>query len=256
MDYLFSDTVVGAATGSFITLFGVWLTNFYQAKARKEDREHHLKSEIYMLSAEQLMEMKLMLVRLPNMSQEEMNKVSAQGMATAKLTVVAKSDTVQAVNDVTSAIAQKFLTLLPEKLPLDYLKSDIQILTAQLEGTFQKQNQMLNEMIAFNLRGDSDSRLWKVIQDNFNQYSAQIAELVKERELKSISLNSEMKGLMVKCIEAMVSITDLEIRAIACIRSELNMPFDEDKYRKTIEATNLKMREEFNKFLVSVPDTA
>ncbi len=253
---LITDTVVGAGLGSFITLVGVLLNNYYQSKIRKKDREHALKSKIYMSAAEQLVAAKLVLMKLPNISQQEMEEISIQGIATAKLTVVATNETVQAVTELSSAIAQKLLALLPQKLPLDNLKTEIQILSAQLEGSFQKQNQMLNEMTAYNLRGESDSRLWQTLQDNFDYHSRQIDHLIQERDLKYIELNNTMKQLFVKCMEAAISLSDLEIKAITCIRDELDMPFDESAYRNIIEATNIKMEAEFSKFLVRVQDSA
>lgn len=256
MQNLITDTVVGAVIGSCITLLSVWITNHYQSKFRKEDREQSLKSEIYMTAAEQLMSMKLMLMKLPNLSQEEMEKAAAQGVATAKLTVVANNETVQAVTELSAAIAQQLLSLLPEKLPLDNLKTDIQILSSQLDGSFQKQNQMLNEMTAYNLRGNKDPRMWQRLQENFDHHSAQIKKIGEERDNKYTELNQIMKQLFVKCIKASISLSELEIKAISCVRNELNMPFDETKYRATIEANNSKMEDEFNKFLERVSDAA
>lgn len=256
MQELITDTVVGAIIGSSITLFGVWISNHYQSKTRKEDREHNLKSEIYMKAAEQLVTSKLMIMRLPNASQEEMQVSSDQGVAIAKLSVIASNETVQAVTELSGAIAQQLLQLLPEKIPLDNLQTDIQILSSQLDGSFQKQNQMLNEMTAYNLRGDNDPRLWKTLQKNFDHYSSQINEIIEERDGKYIELNNLMKQLFVKCIEASISLSELEVKAISCVRNELDMPFDEGKYRSTIESNNAKMEAEFSKFLVRVPDNA
>jgi len=113
---------------------------------------------------------------------------------------------------------------------------------------------MLNEMTAYNLRGDRDPRLWQALQDNFDHHSSQIDKFIQERDSKYTELNRAMKALFVKCMEASISLSNLEIKAITCIRKELNMPFNESEYRNTIEATNSKMEAEFSKFLVRVPD--
>ena len=254
MQELITDTVVGAIIGSCITLVGVWLISHYQSKSRKEDREHALKSEIYMAAVEQFVTTKLMLMKLPNISQEEFERSLAQGVATAKLTVVATNETVQAVTELSVGIDQKLLSLLPEKLPLDNLRTDIQVLSNQLDGSFQNQNQMLNEMTAYNLRGDSDPRLWQALQNNFDHHSSQIDKFIQEQDSKHAELNRAMKELSVKCMEALISLSNLEIKAITCIRKELNMPFNESEYRNTIEATNSKMEAEFSKFLVRLPN--
>jgi len=253
---LLTDTVIGAAIGSTITLFGVWISNHYQSKSKKEDREHALKSGIFLNATETLVASKLLIMRIPSVTQQELEASAASGIATAKLTVVAKNETVQAVTELSASIGQRILQLLPEKLPIDNLNTDIQILSNSLEGSFQKQNQMLNEMTAFNLRGDSDQRLWKVLQNNFDHHSDQIDRIIKQRDAKYAELNNKLKYLFVKCMEASVSLSNLEIKAISSVREELGMPFDEEKYRATINATNAKMEAEFSKFLVKVPGNA
>ena len=254
MQELITDTVVGALIGSCITLFGVWISNRYQSEARKEDREHALKSKIFLDATEQLVASKLLLMKLPNISQEEMSATAAQSVATAKLTVVASNETVQAVTELSASIGQKLLHLLPEKLPLETLRIDINILSSQIDSSLQKQNQMLNEMTAYNLRGDNDPRYWQALQDNFDQYSSRIDKFIRERDLKYIELNRTINQLFVKCMEESISLSELEIKAISCVRKELNMHFDEVKYRATISATNSKMEAEFSKFLMRVPD--
>lgn len=255
MDNLITDTVVGAAVGSFITLVGIFISNHFHSQSRKEDREHQVKSEIFMEATEQLALTKLMLMKLPNMNMEEFNDTSATSVATAKLAVVATNATVQAVTELSTAIGEQFLRLLPEKLPLETLKTDIQILSNQLDGSFQKQNQMLNEMTAYNLRGDNDPRLWQALQDNFDHHTQQINSIIDERKQKYAHLNQLIKEFTVKCIEAAIGLSDLEVIAISNIRKELNMPFDEAHYRETINTTNAKLELEFSKFLVKIPNT-
>lgn len=254
MRELITDTVVGAAIGSFITLVGIWLTNHYQSKARKEGREYSIKSDIFMSAVERLASTKFLLMKLPNLSQEELDRAAAQSAATAKLSVIASNETVQTVSELSAAIAYQLLRLFPEKLPLDELRNDIQILSAQIDASFQKQTQMLNEMTASNLRGDNDLRYWNALQKNFDYHSAQIKQFVEERAQKASALNKLMKEFFIKCMEATISLSDFEVKAIACVRRELEMPFDEDAYRKTIRTTNEKMEAEFSKFLVRFPD--
>ena len=254
MQELITDTVIGAAMGSIITLIGIWLSNYYQSKSKKDDREHKLKSEIYMAAAEQLVIAKQLLMKLPNISNDEIERFSAHSLSTAKLSVIASNNTVQAVTELSTSIAMNILTLLPEKLPLDNLRIDIDILSNQLDASFQKQNQMLNEMTAFNLRGDGDLRLWQTLQDNFDYHSGQINNYIIERDSNYAELNQRMKELFVICLEASVSLSDLEIKALTCIRNELDMPFNETEYRRIIEATNSKMEAEFSKFLIRMPD--
>ena len=208
-----------------------------------------------MSAVEELATTKRMLMKLPNISMEEIQDISEQSIATAKLTVIATNETVQAVTELSTSIAQNLLNLLPEKLPLDNLRTDIQILSSQLDRNFQKQNHMLNEMIAFNLQGSNDKRQWQVLQQNFDNYSNQIDEIIRGRDSKYAELNAAMKDLFSKCLKATISLSDLEIKAIASVRKELEMPFDESNYRQIISEANSKMEASFGKFLNEVPES-
>lgn len=254
---LITDTVIGAALGSFITIVGVWVSNYYQSASQKVDREYKLKSELYMQAAEQLAQLKILLLKLPTLPQVQMDAMLEQNCtATSKITVIASDETVQTVSSLISAWGEKFLKLLPDRIPINNLNIDIQILSSNLEGCFQKQNQMLNEMTAFNLRSDTNRILWQKLQDNFDHHSKQIETLTEKREQKYALLNQATKELVIKCIESVISLTDLEIRAVKAIKKELKIEFNAESYRQNIEASNKKMVAELSKFLVKIPNTA
>lgn len=254
MQELITDTVIGAMIGATITLIGIWLTNHFQLLNLKKERVQSLKTEIFLEASGQLVLSKMLITKLPVVSNDEMDSMQAQGVATAKLSIVATNETVQAVTKLSAAISQKILSLLPEKLPLDELKTSIQILSNELDRSFQKQNHMLNEMTAYNLRQDNNLELWKSLEQAFNYHSQQIDHIINERDQKYTEFNQLHKELLIKCIEATISLTEYEINAIEAIRNELEMPFDRNCYEQTVNETNTKMEAEFSKFLIKIPN--
>lgn len=251
---LISDTVVGAVLGSTITLVGIWLNNFYQDKSRRVDREHRLKTDVYMAAAEQLTAMKLLIIRIANISPEEMSKVQAQCEAISKLNVVATNETVQAVTELTTALSKELLLLLPQKTPLDNLKVDIEASEDILRGYFQKQTQLLDEMTTKRINGNLDSTVESALQSNIDFYADQINKLITNKDEKYVQLLKLNKELLLSCAKTMGRLTKLEVKAISCIRKELELSFNSTEYQKLLDKTNSEMSVEFEKFLSQIPD--
>ena len=220
MAELITDTVIGASIGSLITLVGMWGSNFYHSKSKKEDREHKIKTEYMKKAIDEIALSKKLISKLPNMSPEEISNIEVQGAATAKLIIIASNETVEAVSKLSASIGKYFLYILPKKIPIDNLKNKIKIISSHVDNNFQKQNIMLNEMTAFNMRKDTDFELWKIIQNNFKYHSDQIDKLLAESDDKSIQLNKLTKELVLECIDYLISIRDLEINVISSIRKE------------------------------------
>ncbi len=244
---LITDTVVGASIGSVITLFGVWITNRFQQKSIEKDREFKLKSELYMSAVEEINQLKILLCKLHNVSQKEMDSI--KGVAIAKLAVIATNETFQAITEFYAAIGVKILHLMPEKISLDNLRSDIQIISSQFERTIKKQDQTLNTMSTYN---KNDPAFWKKLQGDLDHYLSQMDKMVKDNDKKNAQLKKGIKELYIKGVEATISLTELEVRAISCVRKELNMPFDEDEYRNIVQNENEKMEAEISKVLVRI----
>lgn len=249
MQTLLTDTFIGTLAGSIITLLGIWLNNAFQNRSKRNNREQELKSKIFLEAVEELSKAKQLLMKLPSITTQEMDDVTNNGHAVTKLSVIAKNDTVQAVTEFSTAIAYNILSLLPDKLPLDNLKRSISLLTNQIDSNYQKQNQTLNEMTAFNTRGDTDARLWHSLQGNFEFQAQQTSQLKAELDSKHDVLNKTTMELFLKCLKAYIQLSDLEVTAIATIRNELNLTFNETEYRNTIEKANKKMQDEFNLFI-------
>ena len=138
---------------------------------------------------------------------------------------------------------------MPEKISLDNLRSDIQIISSQFERTIKKQDQTLNTMSTYN---KNDPAFWKKLQGDLDHYLSQMDKMVKDNDKKNAQLKKGIKELYIKGVEATISLTELEVRAISCVRKELNMPFDEDEYRNIVQNENEKMEAEISKVLVRI----
>lgn len=246
IELLMKETVVGAIMGSLITLMGIIISYYFQHKIRKDDREKELKSQIFMNAAEQLSIFKSILINLPIAPIEELGKMPNYDIAITKLSIVATNETVKAVTLLSTALLENFFHLLPERQLIDIANGNIKILSSQLEASFQKQHHLLNEMTAYNLRNDTNSQLWKKLQENFDFYSQEIEKAGEERDKEFAILNKLRMELLIKCLETTNNLSNLEIDALSSIRKELDMTFDKNEYENNIKSSNAKMQKELN----------
>lgn len=248
------DVVWGAGLGSLITLFGVWLSNNNERKLRKEEREHLTKREIYLKAAEEITIAKALLMKIPTIDPSEIESRLSVGVELAKIHIIGNNYTVNAITELQSYLTKNFLSLIPQMNPISNLRIDINILNKQVDSSAQKQNQMLNEMTAYNLRGDTDPTMWKRLQENFEFHSNNINKFMEESKKKNAQMIQMQKELMIKCLEISIGMSELEIEAIKSVRMELDLDFDEEAYRKQIKEKNSELETEFSKFLIKIPN--
>lgn len=240
MSIFFSEAIIGAGIGSTITLFGIIINNWFQLRSANISRKRSLKTDIFLSTVEHLMRRRLLLVKIPSLSNEEMENLATEGgSAVAKLSVVADNDTIKAVNKLSVAYTDKLFKLLPKRLPIENLRAEVKILTAQLDGNFQRQNRMLNEMVSFNKNGIGDPNIWREMKASFDNCVSQASSLRQSLSAKNEMLNREVALFSASCLSEAMALTDLEVTAVSCLRKELKLPFDEDEYRAlTIESSN------------------
>ncbi|GAA6154485.1 hypothetical protein NBRC116587_39080 [Pseudoteredinibacter isoporae] len=252
MESAFSDTVVGAILGSVIAIVGILINNIFQARAAKLERDHKLKSEIFMNAIDFFVQRRRALITMPYMTIEEMKALPDKSSAAARVSVVAENRTLQAVNELSLAMAEKTLALMPEKEPIDGLMKDLDENMEQRKEIDRKLKNALNEIEAVSLKEDEIS----VYRDRLDKYVENLrSEDVVLRDSHAEKYRSLAKlagSLSIKCVDAAISFQDLEIKAVSYMRSELNMPFNEDEYRSAIESTNEKIKQHHRDFLYAI----
>lgn len=250
------DVVWGAGLGSLITLFGVWLTNRHERIIRKEEREHVTKKEIFLKAAEEITLAKVLLMKIPNMEPSQLETEMDVAIELAKIHVVGNNETIQAVTDLHFFLGKSLFSILPQTMPLNDLRTSINILSNFIDSNSQKQNQILNEMTAFNLRGDNDKDFWNRLQKNFEYHSNEFKNSNEERDKKYAELAQLQKELLLNCVEISLEMSNYEVEAIRCMRTELELEFDIEEYKNNLLIRNKDMEAEFSKFLVKIPNNS
>lgn len=235
------DVVWGAGLGSFITLFGVWLTNRHERGLRDEEREYSTKIDIYLKAAEEIAHKKILLGKIPSMEPSKIEMELTAGVEAAKVYVVGDTETLKSVTSLYTFLTKKMMEILIEAMPLYGIRADIGFLTEFIEADTQKLNKTLNEMTAFNLRGDSDQEFWGRLQKNFEHQSIQMNESVEKRDKANDKLLKLQKELSLKCLGILAQMSNYEVEAIRCIRKELGLEFDAEDYSKVINDRDIEI---------------
>lgn len=94
---------------------------------------------------------------------------------------------------------------------------------------------MIEIMKNVNLQGIQDDRLMSVAERNFKFQQDQVSKLLEKRN-QLIEINGkEQIQLANECFRASRKVSEYFAPAINSVREEMDIPFDEEAYRNTIE---------------------
>ncbi|MBI4825332.1 MAG: hypothetical protein HY807_02780 [Nitrospirae bacterium] len=257
------DVVWAAIIASFLTLGGVLLTNrgsnkrltnqlLHDAQQRDRERSMELKREVYLKATEAITVNHMILMKLTNLNVQELEiaqQFSNAAATIAKVNIIASTKTVNAVSDLSSELGENYLQLLAQRIPLVQRKANIEVLNILINKFSSERDQMIELMKKSNIQGNYDERLWKVINDNFEFAGEQIKKYSNERDQLLALNNQELVNFTKDCFQASKKVGNFFIPAIQAIREEMDIPFDEDGYKDTIERSWSKAERSMSKFI-------
>lgn len=244
--------VIGLIVGSIISIVGLFLSNFLQSKSARKERLHNVKAELFMQAIEEIVQTKAILTKLPSTKLADLN--SPTPIATSKITTIATNETLQAINNISSSVGAKLLQLVPKKVLIERLQTDLDILSKNLDKDFEEQSEYIKKMTEHNLSAIPQPRYFETLQRLNDDVSKRINEKLKEQEVKQQRLNQDLKIFVTECVSESSSLLELEVIAISKIREELGMDFDEINFKKNLKENQEKGFSELKKLFNAIPD--
>ena len=241
-------TFWGIVVGSFVTLFGVYLTNRSSERRlriqfendrvlRIRDREMSFRKDIYLAVTEAVTVGINTLPRFADLSISD-NQLATTYLekvpAIAKAQLVAKEKTAKALTDLATELDCAFLHLSIERLPLIVLHKRIERKEADIRRYAQVRDGMIELMRHHNIEGIRDARRFEVIQDNFKFESERLASAAVEESQMREQLLSRQVALVRACHNESMRINDLVPAALIAARGELELSIDEGAYAEIL----------------------
>lgn len=248
--------VVWAAVGaSTITLLGVFAQLKHDAKQRNIEREMKLRRDVYLPAAEHLATAIGYIAKLPNVdfdTQGEMAPIQSFIASAAKINVIGGDETIAATNILVGKFNSLVVQLMSKKLPLIKLKHEIKTLEKITENCQARRDAALADMKSLNFNKETDQGLWQLVQSQFS--SAQEDETKYQDELAG-KRDSWMKltcDMLIECVKAGGQIQDFVTPVLLSIRKELDLPLDQERYRKIVEQIGQEGKQAFDEFITEI----
>lgn len=256
-------TFWGVVTGSFFSIIGVSLSNrasdkrlrfqFDHERTQKtKDREMTLRKDVFLAAAEAIQAGTNSISRFSNLdiAHEAVTKDYVdKSPVISRVHVIAKTDTVIAMANFTGQLNVVYLKLFARRHALLAEKTKIQLLDSQMV-IFGKERDRILEMIKqFSFDGLVNDQRWAALQGSFQFEQNRVSEAISQRNEIVSSLFPMQLEFTRECVAESARMTDLIIPLLAEVRKELELPFDEEIYRRVIEDGKLMQKVAINNFI-------
>mgnify|MGYP001571396827 CR=1 FL=1 len=263
LEIMKNPTVQGVVIGSFFSLGGVvlngWASDRRQREQLKHDsaqatreRELSLKKDVYLEAAEAVSAGINAIAKFGNLdipNGEVTKEFADKSSAIAKVSVIARAETVSALSILADAIGAAQMRLMTKRLPLLSQKAHIQILQGSINRSANERARFVELMKQHNLDGASDTRRWDVMQKNYEFEHKRTNEWIEEQNICAAALHSANISYLEECLGETATLRRLVIPTLMAVRHELELPLDEGSYRASVDASIKKQESGVGEFL-------
>lgn len=186
----------GVILGSIFSLGGVILSNNasnrrlleqlrHEREQKLKDNEYSIKKEIFLQAAETFSAGVNTAANLGNLQiplADIMKPYTDRSFAIAKLQIVANERTLKASGEFYAELTSKILLLTGKRMELEFLQSEIKILSDQIDREIENRGKYVQMMTDYNLNRLVDQPKWGAIQAQYDFCTKNIESDTIERD--------------------------------------------------------------------------
>lgn len=220
----------------------------HDAQEKDKDRKNDLRKSVYIRAAEEIVNAFQHLATLTQQDLTEVNigsGLKGLSVAASQAGLIASSETSKAISELMSGFMESFFKLSSELMPLQDVRTDINILNGQYENRSANVQRLLLEMEERNKTGQMDQVSWDAIKQMFDFNQSECERISNERDSKWSEFNRLQLNFTKAAIVELKSISLLTIPALIGIRKEMDLETDEEEYK-------LQLEKQFNKMDLSI----
>jgi hypothetical protein len=250
----------GVIFGSFLTIIGVVLTNRSNTKRlrlqheherdlRNKERDLNMRRQVYMDAMEAISAGITAISRFSDLHESPdslMQSYSSLSSKESRVMIVGTNETIQALASFNVELNGAFLRLSSEREKFDAIRKRNQ----QLEDELDHIDQRMDEV--YSLRSENSEIVESVIDGksipaDYHILKEKQTRLQEEYEVLSDQLVPLIQNLVSNSIAEVGRLNQLLVPIVACMRAELELPFDEAFYTSVLS----KGHEKLNNHLAS-----
>lgn len=253
------ETLKGAILGAFVATVGVWATNRANQNNLRAQLEHDkdtrakehalgLRKEIYLDVSVTLAEGLRAIIALNDLSKTSLEIIqpySSKASSMARIHVIAKEETAVLFAEFISKIDQCFVELRLARAGIEDTHAALLYCQQQRDDHAKSRNQLFELFQQEQMNGPIPDHRLKILKDAFERERKTEDDYEERRSGYAAKLLPLHHAYTQRCYEEHDSVVAAALPLIAAVRSELDLPIDQDKYANVLRpsgayAHNLK----------------
>ena len=248
-------TFWGIVVGSLITMFGVVLTNIGNTRRLRIQHEHeqelesreqdlNLRRSVYLDAMEAISAGMVAVGRFGEMTTpypELMKSYSDRAPALAKVPIVGREETIEAVANFSQGLTAAFLRLSSRREQLNALWQQHAAVDKKLESVIQERDRVYALIEERRVGETPDEMQLRSLQRIYEAKQLRIEELRAELAEIEGRLYPAQMTLVRKGVEETAGLDRLITPVISAMRAELELPFDAEFYSRLVESSHQKL---------------
>jgi hypothetical protein len=249
-------TFWGIVVGSLFTMLGVVLTNAGNTRRLRIQHEHErelesreqdlsLRRDVYLAAMEAISAGMVAVGRFGEMTTpypELMKSYSDRAPAMAKVPIVGREETIEAVANFSQGLTAAFLRLSSRREQLNALWHQNAAVEEKLEIVTKEQDRVYALIEERRAGGTQDETELGSLQRIYEAKQRRIEELRAEQAEVESKLYPAQMALVRKGVEETAELDRLITPVISAMRGELELPIDETFYNRLVESSHQKLQ--------------
>lgn len=256
-------TLSGAILAATIALIGVFVTHRgnekrfskqleHDRQQKRVDREMDLRKAVYLGAAEAIDAGLVVLSNYANLEktpEELFREFSGKRSALSKIHLIAKEQTVTAVLAFSTEFADEVKRLSLLRNPLTQIQARIRMLGDHIQIFGKERDRMVDLMKQLNFEGNQDQRRWAFVRHTFEFEKKRVDDAIAEQLALDAKFRNDWAIFASECFSAANRVSGLVAPAVKAVRDELELPFDYELYKATIDESLKRQQESMRVFL-------
>jgi len=250
----------GVIIGSFLTIVGVVLTNSsntkrlklqheHEVKLRNKERDLNMRREIFMDAMEAISAGITAISRFSELGETPESLMQSYSKLTSKLgkvTIVGQNETIEALATFQLEINGAFLRMSAKREKFDKLLQLAQSIEAEIKTHNEVINE-LNEKVA-QAKLNQENQLSNGFQSEIEQVQDELLKKKSEEEEVGGQLYQTVVDLVKTSMAEVSELNKLIVPLISLMRSELELPFNEEHFAQITERGNAALEQYMSSF--------
>jgi hypothetical protein len=188
-----------------------------------------------------------------NVSQQELwQSYFEKSPAIGKVTIVGRDETIKAMANFSSELTGAFFRLEAKRSKLDIIWRRFSALEENINQSIKEQDRLRVIMDEFRAEGLEEKPKWNLVQKKYKAEQQKIERLTAEQE--EIQFYPALMSLIKESMQEIAKLDRLLPGLVRLMREELELPFDEENYRRTVEENHRKQAEFLQVFMQEMSD--